>query len=246
MRAHALTRSGGWAALIVGTVTYAAGGIPFTLLLLAFFVPSVALSRIGRAKKRALVDIGKGGPRDALQVVANGGIASACALAFGLTHDVRLAWAFAGAYAAATADTWATEIGTLARGRPRSIFNLRPVATGMSGAITGAGTAAEVAGAVWLALIAAACLPAAAAGPAGMRALAGIALAGIAGATADSLLGASVQELRYCPACERPCETDPHQCGSATRLVRGLRGLTNDAVNLLATAAGALVGSAFG
>jgi len=244
VRAGALTRGGGWAALVVGTVTYAAGGIPFTLVLLAFFVPSVALSRIGRDRKRALVDIGKAGPRDALQVLANGGIASACALAFALTHDLRLGWAFAGAYAAATADTWATEIGTLARGRPRSIFSLRPVATGMSGGITFAGTAAELAGAVWLGLIAAASSPLGAGG-AGLRVFAGIAVAGIAGATVDSLLGASVQELRFCPACERTCETDPHACGSPTRLMRGVRGLGNDAVNLLATVAGAVAGAAF-
>ena len=248
-RAHALTRGGALAAFVVGSVTYASGGIPFTAILLAFFVPSVAVSRIGRTRKRALVDIGKGGPRDALQVLANGGVATACALGFALTHEYRWAWAFAGAYAAATADTWATEIGTLARGRPRSIFSLRPVATGMSGGITVAGTAAEIAGAAWLGLIALVCLPAGAAGVAsrpGALAFLGVAVAGIAGATIDSLLGASVQELRYCADCERSCETDPHLCGAPTRLVRGLRGVTNDAVNLLATAAGALVGFAFG
>jgi len=75
-RAHALTRGGALAAFVVGSVTYASGGIPFTAILLAFFVPSVAVSRIGRTRKRALVDIGKGGPRDALQVLANGGVAN--------------------------------------------------------------------------------------------------------------------------------------------------------------------------
>ena len=92
-------------------------------------------------------------------------------------------------------------------------------------------------------------MPAGAAGVAsrpGALAFVGVAVAGIAGATVDSLLGASVQELRYCADCERSCETDPHLCGAPTRLVRGLRGVTNDAVNLLATAAGALVGFAFG
>lgn len=234
---------------MVGSVTYASGGIPFAAILLAFFVPSVAVSRIGRARKRALVDIGKGGPRDALQVLANGGVATACALGFALTQEYGWAWAFAGAYAAATADTWATEIGTLARGRPRSIFGLRPIATGMSGGITVAGTAAEIAGAGWLALVALVCLQAGAPGVAsrpGALVFLGVAVAGIAGATVDSLLGASVQELRYCADCERWCETDPHLCGAPTRLVRGLRGVSNDAVNLLATAAGALVGFAFG
>jgi uncharacterized protein (TIGR00297 family) len=240
-RAHALTRGGTAAAFAVGTLTYATGGIGFTLVLLAFFVPSVALSRLGRARKRALVDIGKGGPRDALQVLANGGIATACALAAALAHDPRWAVAFAGAYAAATADTWATEIGTLARGRPRSLLTGRPIAAGLSGGITIAGTLAQCAGAIWLAVVAALLI-----GPASSRWVAvAVAVAGIAGATADSLLGGSLQELRRCDACGRTCETDPHACGAPTRRVRGIPHVTNDVVNLLATGVGALAGFVF-
>jgi uncharacterized protein (TIGR00297 family) len=257
-RARALTAGGAVTAFFVGALTYAAGTLGFTLVLLAFFIPSVLLSRLGRARKRALVDVGKHGPRDAMQVLANGGVATACAVVWAFDHDPRWALAFAGAYAAATADTWATEVGTLARRQPRSILTLRPVAVGVSGGITLPGTLAEIGGAVWL----------------GITGLAGIALAyvlnvgdfgfswsshapmiagiplavllaipagGIAGATADSLLGATAQELRHCEACKRVCETDPHACGERTRRVRGLPGFSNDIVNLLATAVGAAV-----
>lgn len=253
-RAGALTRSGGFAAFIVGTLTYASGTIGLALVLLAFFVPSIALSRLGRAHKRALVDIGKAGPRDALQVLANGGVATACALAFAFTHDLRWAVAFAGAYAAATADTWATEIGTLARGTPRSILTWRPIATGMSGGITLAGTLAELGGALWIGLVSPVAIwlaftqfghalsfsgHAGSMIALGLAALALVPLAGFAGAILDSLLGATVQELRRCDACERTCETNPHTCGNPTRLVRGIPGVSNDVVNLLATATGA-------
>jgi uncharacterized protein (TIGR00297 family) len=252
-RARTLTRSGAIAAFVVGTLTYAAGTIGFTLILLAFFGSSVVLSRIGRARKRTLVDVGKHGARDALQVLANGGIATACAVGFAFAHDVRWAIAFAGAYAAATADTWATEIGTLARQTPRSIVSLRPIATGMSGGITVAGTGAEIAGALWIGLVAPVGIVLAYAlgnsdfgvsfgGPvafAVIRALTIVPIAGIAGATADSLLGATLQELRRCDACDRTCETDPHACGAPTRRIRGLRGVSNDVVNLAASAIGA-------
>ena len=255
-RAHALTTGGALAAFAVGTVTYACGTLGFTFVLLAFFVPSVVLSRVGKRRKRALVDIGKAGARDAMQVLANGGVATLCAAAWAFTYDVRWAAAFAGAYAAATADTWGTEIGTLARGAPRSILTGKRVATGISGGITRAGSLAEAAGSVWLALAGAAGIAAAyALGPRGNvpimvfgepgaavgRVAGGIALGGIAGALIDSLLGASLQELRFCDACGRSCETDPHVCGAPTRLLRGVRGVSNDAVNLLATLTGAAV-----
>ena len=260
-RAHALTTDGALAAFAVGTLTFGAGGIPFAAVLLGFFVSSVALSRLGRARKRDLVDIGKSGPRDARQVLANGGIPTLCALLFALTHDTRWSWAFAGGYAAATADTWATEIGTLMRQPPRSIFTLRPIATGLSGGITLAGTLAEVAGAVGIGFIFlfATVLTGVAAKCRSLDCdigftvsgnlshlwpwllLGSIPLAGVAGATLDSVLGGSVQELRRCDACARNCEVDPHVCGAPTRLVRGVRGVSNDWVNLLASATGALV-----
>ncbi|MDB5071153.1 MAG: hypothetical protein JWM87_2264 [Candidatus Eremiobacteraeota bacterium] len=265
-RVRALTPGGAVAAFVVGTLTYATGTIAFTLVLLAFFVPSVVLSRFGRARKRGLADVGKHDARDAMQVLANGGVATVCAIGWAVTHDVRWAVAFAGAYAAATADTWATEIGTLARRPPRSILTLRPVATGMSGGITLPGTLAEIVGAVWLAAVAAVAIrvfllepyaplhtvdinalrAALALTPfehwhGGLRSALGVAFAGVLGATLDSVLGATGQELRRCDVCDRACETDPHACGNPTRLIRGVGGFSNDVVNLLATAAGAAV-----
>jgi uncharacterized membrane protein len=50
--------------------------------------------------------------------------------------------------------------------------------------------------------------------------------------------------LRYCPACERACETDPHVCGTPTVLRRGAAWFDNDAVNFAATLAGALSAAA--
>ena len=258
-RARALTRSGAIAAFLVGAITYAAGTIGFTIILLAFFVSSVALSRLGRARKRALTDVGKGGARDAMQVLANGGVAMLCAVGFALMHDPRWALAFAGAYAAATADTWATELGTLWGKAPRSIVSFKPMATGVSGGVTLIGTGAEIAGALWMGVFAPLGIILAYigtgsdfgisfSGPSlvgvGVREVAVIPIAGIVGATADSLLGATLQELRHCDACDRTCETDPHVCGNPTRLVRGIRGVTNDVVNLAATAAGAGVAAA--
>ena len=140
--------------------------------------------------------------------------------------------AFAGAFAAASADTWATEIGTLARAQPRDILTLKPLPTGQSGGVTWQGMLAQAAGAAFVALVAwalhlAGFLP--------------VVIAGFGGGLVDSLLGSSVQALRYCPTCDRACETNPHQCGTPTSVRRGLAWLENDAVNLAATLSGALI-----
>ena len=230
-RAHALSLSGALAACAVGTIAFGIGGWTGALVLFAFFIPSTLLSRVGKARKRALVDIGKTGARDAWQVLANGGAAALAMLAAPALGAPAIA-AFAGAFAAASADTWGTEIGTLARGTPRSIFTLRPIATGLSGGITWQGTLAELGGAAVVAGVAAA-LHAAAFWP--------VFIAGVAGAFIDSALGATAQSLRYCPACARACETNPHACGSATVLRRGIAWFGNDAVNFAATLAGAAI-----
>ncbi len=191
----------------------------------------MTLSFVGRTRKRALVDIGKHGARDAWQVLANGGAAALCAV-LALRFGAPMLVAFAGAFAAASADTWGTEIGTLAKQRPRSILTWQPVATGISGGITLAGTAATLAGAAVVALAATAFAP---------RFALPVFIGGVAGAFADSLFGATMQSLRYCPSCDRTCETDPHTCGTPTALARGFAGFGNDAVNFAATITGALV-----
>jgi uncharacterized protein (TIGR00297 family) len=267
-RSHALTLGGALAAFVVGTLTFGAGTLGTALVLLAFFVSSTALSRAGKARKRELVDIGKGGARDAAQVLANGGVATVCVvlwIALDRGSGTSL-WfiAFAGAYAAATADTWGTEIGTLAAEPPRSILGGAPLAPGLSGGVTAAGTAAEIAGAVLIALLTPVALVLALPAnnltfpivvspllaPLGERAafatfalltIVPVFAGGFGGALIDSVLGATLQDRRWCPACERECETNPHVCGTPTQRRRGLAWLGNDAVNAAATLSGAVL-----
>lgn len=253
MRVHALTRSGAVAAFAVGAITFATGTIGTALILLAFFITSVLLSRAGKKRKRELVDIGKGGARDAWQVLANGGVATVCILAWVvLDHGAALSpWfvAFAGAYAAATADTWGTEIGTLAAKPPRSILTGKPLATGLSGGVSAPGSAAEVAGAVVIAILTPPALLLALPGtPVTLHALTHLLIpvfaGGVGGALVDSILGAALQDRRWCPACERECEVTLHGCTTTTVRRRGLPWLSNDAVNFIATLAGAAIAAA--
>jgi uncharacterized protein (TIGR00297 family) len=231
LRARSLTAGGAAAAFVVGTIVFAAGGWPGALVLFAFFLPATLLSRLGRARKRRLNGIAKQGPRDAWQVLANGGVAALCAL-LAVGGGPAFAAAFAGAFAAAAADTWGTEIGTLSRASPRSLVTLRPVAAGLSGGVTLLGMLATFAGALLVGCIARVV---------GLAAFLPVALGGVVGALVDSLLGATLQAERWCARCASACETDPHRCGSATVLRHGLAWIENDAVNLAATLAGALI-----
>lgn len=232
--AGALTASGAAAAAGMGTLAVAAGW-RWGLLLIVFFVTTSALSRAGAARKAARVRgiVDKGGTRDATQVLANGGaFAGACAGTLLWPHP---AWsvAAAGALAAAAADTWGTEIGTLARGAPRLVTTLRRVPAGTSGAVSLAGLLATVAGAMVMA---------GAAVSLGWSAAHGVAVfvGGGTGAMIDSLLGATVQSRRSCPSCGTATEQHTHACGTPTVRNGGLAWLDNDAVNLCCTITGAL------
>jgi uncharacterized protein (TIGR00297 family) len=235
-RAGALSRSGAFAAVAVGTAALVAGW-SWAALLLLYFVSSVALTRFRASSKDARVGalIAKGGERDAIQVLANGGvfaIAAALSLATGWEGWAGLG---AGALAAAASDTWATEIGTLAGRSPRSIVGWRVVPTGTSGGISPPGALAAVAGAGFIALTAWSLgWPPGTAGA--------VFVGGITGSTADSLLGATVQVRRSCDRCEAATERPFHICGGPTRIVGGVSWLDNDVVNALSTAAGGLLG----
>jgi uncharacterized protein (TIGR00297 family) len=230
-RARSLSLDGAIAAFAVGTIVFGSAQWSGATILLAFFVPSVLLTRVGRERKMRLAGAQEAKARNAWQVLANGAVAAFCALAalrFGAPFHV----AFAGAFAAASADTWGTEIGTLARGRPVSILTFRPIETGLSGGVTLQGSAATIAGAIFVAAVASLTR---------FAPLLAVAIGGGAGALLDSLLGASLQALRWCPACKCECETSRHRCGSPTTMRRGIGWFQNDAVNFCATLGGALV-----
>lgn len=233
-RAGSLAASGAVAAVVVGTAAVAAGW-SWGALLLVYFVSSSALSRLGRAAKeqRTASIVAKGGNRDARQVLANGGLFTLGAFAVALGSPGIATPLALGALAAATADTWATEIGTLVGGTPRSLVTFARVPAGTSGGVSVAGSLALVGGAAFIALVAAAL---------GIsRDVGVIVLAGTLGALGDSVIGAIAQERRWCDTCAVHTERRVHDCGSATALAGGREWLDNDVVNLFATVIGAAV-----
>jgi len=242
--AGSLTVSGAVAATLVGVASLIAGW-DWGVLLLLFFLSGTGWSHLGRAGKEARTAgvVAKGGRRDAAQVLANGGVFAVAAVGYWVSGRVgygpegALAWRAVGlgALAAATADTWATEVGTLWGGMPRSLLTGEAVPPGTSGGVTSIGTLAGVAGAIGLGIGGIALGWGLASATAGL-------LGGIGGMLADSLLGATAQSRRWCERCNALTERAIHTCGLATRRAGGLAWLDNDGVNAVSTALGALLG----
>lgn len=240
LAAGALTVSGALAAVVVGALCVLAGW-GWAALLILYFVVAVAFSRLGadaKARRTGGV-VAKAGRRDAVQVLANGGLfALAAFLSTRVGSGIAplVAAAAVGALAASAADTLATEIGTFVGGEPRSVIDWRVVPAGTSGGVSVSGSLAMVGGAILVALAAL---------------LLGLTthvlaatLGGIAGALADSLLGAVAQERRHCPRCDLATERRVHDCGTTTDLAGGVPWLDNDLVNLCATLVGVVVAAA--
>ncbi|HEY8425660.1 MAG TPA: DUF92 domain-containing protein [Limnochordales bacterium] len=250
-RAGALTPSGAVAAALVGALVFGAGGLPWAVLLVGFFVSGSGLTVWRRRVRGDGRPGGRAGGRDARQVLANGGVAAVAAVLrlVAETHPVQLAagsgmptaWAYhalvAGSLAAMTADTWATEVGVASGRIPVSIIGGRPVEPGRSGGVTAPGTAAGTAGAALMAALVWGMLRS--------PTLAwGALVGGVSGMLLDSLMGAAWQGRWRCQSCGRAVERPRRHrqsCAGPLRLEGGRPWLDNDGVNALASAAGGLV-----
>lgn len=233
-RAGALARSGAIAATAVGATIVLAGAWSWGALLIAYFLSATALSHLPERSANTAGITGRSNRRDAVQVLANGGIPTALALAAAIDGGAVWASLFVAALAGAAADTWATELGSRYGGIPRSIRSGRPLPPGLSGGVTAVGIAASIGGALAIAVVGSALLHP----PAGILLLM---VAGIVTSLADSVAGATMQARYHCPTCLQATEQTVHRCGSPTRLTHGLRIVTNDVVNAGSVAVGVML-----
>ena len=260
---RSLSFDGACLAFFVGLISCAAS-VKLGLTLIAFFLGSSKVTRVGAERKKKLEDGHQvGGNRNWVQVAANGGLATAIAACFWLVTrragdhpELRLDFdAFASAsrlqaaylchYACCNADTWASELGVLSRASP--ILVTRPwrrVPPGTNGGVTWMGTAASalgglLIGAVFWAVGAALQPPAPAGAPAQWPIVLVGAAAGVLGSLIDSLLGATFQYSAFCEAkqlvVEAPSPTAKH--------ISGWDLLDNHQVNFLAAAATSAIGA---
>jgi uncharacterized protein (TIGR00297 family) len=202
--------------VLLGLLTIVVGDYGWFAMLITFFGVGGLASKLEYERKaeRGIAEPNDGA-RGSGNVLANSLVALFAVLAHGASDHLAVApdgiflYIFAGSVAAAMSDTLSSEIGGLFDD-PRLITTLEVVDPGTDGAVTWQGELAGLAGAFLIAGICTAFFDV------GLAGFAVVVLAGIAGMTVDSLLGATVEGGR----------------------------IGNQGVNFLATVAAGLVGGA--
>jgi uncharacterized protein (TIGR00297 family) len=200
---NGLAAAAGWAAgtvgvsgviagVIIGTLVYACGGAGAWVLLLASFAAAAVTSRIGYQRKLYLgIAEERAGRRGAGNAMANTGLAAVAAvLAVTTAYRAEALLALAAVLVAGSSDTVASEIGKAFGRRTFLVVGLRPVPAGTSGALSLEGTAAGIAAAAALGLIAVR------AGLAAPGELLILVLAATAASLVESALGATLEATR--------------------------------------------------
>jgi len=233
-KAKFLSFSGLIAALSVGSIIIAAGETWLYPLIL-FFTLSSVLTRINAFFKKT--ERSESSPRTASQVLANGAVALLSAGGYLLYPDPALIILFLGSIAAATSDTWSTEIGAFSRTQPRLLTNFQKVERGTSGGVTILGIVGGIIGSAALAVSGLIIFN----GESGTLYLESgiifVFIGGITGNLFDSLLGTTLQSKNHCIVCGKIIEENLH-CGKPTLHYSGFRQLNNDSVNFLCSLAG--------
>jgi uncharacterized protein (TIGR00297 family) len=194
-RAGKLTVPAVWVGGLLGLCIYLGAGFLGLGLLALFFGLGTAASAWKVADKRRL-DLAEAnkGRRTASQVLANAGVAGLLGLTAWLypAHAPLCRLLLAASFAAATADTLASELGNIYGQRYINILTFKPDQRGLDGVISFEGTLLGLAGTALVAAVY--CLV-----NSWLPAFWVLLVAGTVGNLSDSVLGATLERRRYLP-----------------------------------------------
>jgi uncharacterized protein (TIGR00297 family) len=182
-----VTLSGAIAGAIVAFLLYTCAGPGAFVVLVSVFILAWVTTRLGYSHKERTGTAEQKEGRNALQVLANLGIATACVVSFMLTGKLLFLAAASAALAEAAADTVSSECGQAVTEKVLLVTTWEQVPPGTDGGISLPGTLAGVTAAVLITLVSAGV------GLVSWRSWWICALAAVLGMFADSLLGASFE-----------------------------------------------------
>ncbi|WP_285842984.1 DUF92 domain-containing protein [Metabacillus litoralis] len=227
---RSLSISGMIGAFVVGSAIFLGFSWKGLFLLGCFFVSSSLLSKVKAKQKSFLQEIlPKGDQRDMMQVAANGGIPALIAVVYYFqgSNDTLYLLLFSISLAAANSDTWASEIGTLSKGRPRMFLTLKEVDRGTSGAVSLLGSFAGLVGAFFIGIMSGFVFSLS------ILDVLFVALFGFLGNIFDTVLGQTVQIKYKCKTCQKLTEKRIH-CSKIGWKSKRYAFMNNDAVNFIA------------
>jgi uncharacterized protein (TIGR00297 family) len=193
-RARTADLSGLFSAALVGIILLvfaAPQGPQWFLIMLTFFILGSSATKYKfEYKKRIGVEQGKGGARGYRNVFANGIVAAAAAVLFGVFQQPLFVVMYVGCVATAAADTLASEIGVTG-GIPRLITSFRQVPIGTNGGITVTGETIALLGGFVVSVVAMLL------GVITPEMMAICTLAGFVGTNIDSVVGATLENKGF-------------------------------------------------
>lgn len=192
IRTRRLTTSAAFTGGILAILIYLGGGYNGLALLGAFFLfASMVTSWKREVKEDLKAAEGNGGRRNALQVLANGGVAASCG-ALCLIYPQKaglLDLMLAASLASAVGDTFSSELGTVYGKRFFNILTFRKDRRGENGVVSFEGLLAGFLGSSIIAIIFYL--------EYGYHNAAIVVVCGVAGNVADSVLGAGLERKHY-------------------------------------------------
>ncbi|MFM7709291.1 MAG: DUF92 domain-containing protein [Ferruginibacter sp.] len=208
--------------LTTGSLIWTSNNETITAIVMMFLFSTWATRYKEADKKPVHKRLAESGPRNWKQGFAN--LGPACLLALGAFFSGEIAFVHAAfaSIAAATADTFASEIGVLSKKQPCFILSRKKVPPGISGGVTLLGMSASAGGASLIALTHVCFFK----DPLVATMIVGL---GILGSIIDSVIGELYQVL-YVNRTGDWVETS----GGAEEL-KGVRWMTNNVVNMITT-----------
>ena len=226
-RLNALSRSGALAAFLLGISIVIGFGWKGLLLIGLFFSSSSMFSSYKKRVKQSVnKKLANGSRRNWAQVAANGGPAGISSLLYFISDGSQI-WliAFIVSIAAATSDTWSSELGVLSKSDPIHLIGLKRCERGTSGAISLFGSMAGIAGSVFITVTADILFNLS------LPTILMLSIFGFLGSIVDTLLGAILQVEYSCPVCSARTERKIH-CNKLTVKRKGVNWINNEVVNL--------------
>ena len=233
----ALTISASLLAGIIIIVIGICGNYKDVLFLTISYLILVAIDMVANKLSEQVVnDIHKKhGARTVIQVLANGGAATAAIIAYKLFDNIFFLFVYEFCVIEACADSIASDIGVLSKHEPISIVTFKKVPTGMSGGVSFLGLISSLIGCIFMAVLA--------------SFSSGITIKNIVlltfipyfGVIIDSILGACIQVKYKCSICGKLTERVEH-CSKATTYIGGIKFIDNSAVNFITNIITGIIG----